>query len=165
MFLAPAVTPWNSTLAGAGFNNPAIRLYSYNRYSGELVDYTQYYLNLPDANQKGTATWVSEYSMSKDYGLKNLNLASMNSLVESFKAKDSKNFEKYFKFNAVSSNNETCDAVCKKLHICAITDVDLASYNKCVNAKTQELNVNKEKSKSKTKLSKILLYSFSEKLF
>ena len=51
MFLSPAVTPWKSTLPGVGYNNPSIRLYAYNRSSLDILDYSQYYLNLTKANE------------------------------------------------------------------------------------------------------------------
>ena len=53
MLLAPAVTPWETTLAGviggAG-NNPSIRLVEYDRHTGAALNVHQYYLNLTQAN-------------------------------------------------------------------------------------------------------------------
>jgi len=51
MFLSPAVTPWKSSLAGVGYNNPSVRLYKYDRDTAQVLDYYQYYLNLTRANQ------------------------------------------------------------------------------------------------------------------
>ena len=53
MLLAPAVTPWKSTLPGVGANNPAIRLFKYDRSTGIAQSYVQHYLNLTAANLKG----------------------------------------------------------------------------------------------------------------
>ena len=40
--LAPAVTPWNSTLAPeTGANNPALRLFKYDKRTGEVIEFCE----------------------------------------------------------------------------------------------------------------------------
>ena len=40
--LAPAVTPWLSTLAPeTGANNPALRLFKYNKETGEVIEFAK----------------------------------------------------------------------------------------------------------------------------
>ena len=40
--MAPAVTPWFSSLPGAGANNPAFRIYDYDINTEEILDATYY---------------------------------------------------------------------------------------------------------------------------
>ena len=68
MFMAPAVTPWKSTLAVVGANNPAVRLYSYNRTTGAIIDYVQYFMDLKLSTKAERAIWGVEYSSKSLFG-------------------------------------------------------------------------------------------------
>ncbi|KAH9491715.1 Acid sphingomyelinase-like phosphodiesterase 3b [Bulinus truncatus] len=64
-FVAPSVTPWrykkpiNGAEKTGDAHNPGLRLIKYNRTSGAQMDYSQYYINITDANAaSGTAVWV-----------------------------------------------------------------------------------------------------------
>jgi len=52
--LNPSVSPFKISANGlvVESSNPAVRLYRYNTYSGEIYDYAQYYLDLAEANRK-----------------------------------------------------------------------------------------------------------------
>ena len=55
-------------MSGVGANNPSLRLYTYERATGVIVDYTQYYLDLEKAKATGNHTWDIEYKASDLYG-------------------------------------------------------------------------------------------------
>lgn len=134
MFLAPAVTPWFSTMPGVGSNNPAIRLYKYSRQTGQVVDYTQYFLNLSAANIAGRDNWTVEYRATEAYGISAVDAASLSKLLQQF-ANDSQSpvlFNRYYRYNSVSRNLSDCTGQCKQQQICAASDVELGSYSQCL---------------------------------
>lgn len=133
LFMAPAVTPWNSTLPGLGANNPAIRLYHYSRSTGLIKDYTQYYLNLSDANARKKAKWEVEYRALRAYNLNgSLSAASLDALVLKFKENGSELFQRFYDFNSVSLDRSPCTGDCKRRHICSMTNIDVKDYNRCI---------------------------------
>ena len=133
MFLAPAVTPWKSSMPTVGPNNPSVRLYKYDKTSGEIIDYFQYYLNMSAANREGKAHWVLEYQATLTYGIGDVSAKSLDSLIASFDEASSDNFRKYYLYNSVSYDNLTkCDAFCKHYHVCAMKHVDYTRYKTCL---------------------------------
>uniref|UniRef100_A0ABM0MAT4 Acid sphingomyelinase-like phosphodiesterase 3b-like n=1 Tax=Saccoglossus kowalevskii TaxID=10224 RepID=A0ABM0MAT4_SACKO len=133
MFLTPAVTPWNTTLPGVGPNNPAIRLYEYNKDNFAIKDIKQYFLDL---SQSGTPTWKMEYSATAGYGIPDVTTASLQGLVDSFWDQTSDKFDKYYLYNSVSYDKKKCDSVCRKVQLCAITNVDFDDYAVCISEYT-----------------------------
>lgn len=49
-----------------------------------MLDYTQYYLNLPDANSAGTANWLAEYSLLEYYELQEITAITLHDLADRF---------------------------------------------------------------------------------
>ncbi|CAH1774784.1 unnamed protein product [Owenia fusiformis] len=137
-YLAPAVTPWATTLpgvVGSAANNPGIRLFKYDSTNTEPTDIWQYYLNLTEANTLERSEWKILYKARKDYNLTSLLPVSWDTLVESFKTTDSETFRKYIDFNGVGfSKDESCENQCKHIHICAIRNVDYNAYDRCINS-------------------------------
>lgn len=132
VFLAPAVTPWNSTMPGMGSNNPGLRLYHYKRKTGRITDYTQFYLNLTEANALGKANWQVEYKAKTAYNLTDVSPTSLDKLVAWFKQDGSELFQRYYDYNSVSLNKSPCVDMCKRRHICSITKIDFDDHNKCL---------------------------------
>ena len=141
LFVCPAVTPWNTTLAGVGANNPGIRLFKYRRDNVMLLDWEQYYLDLsrvPDTDDT-EPVWELAYRASEAYGLSDLSAQSMHELVESFEPDDSATFDAYYLHNSVDYDNSKCAGVCKQAHMCAITKVAKSSYTACLESGTEGL--------------------------
>lgn len=145
MFLAPALTPWNSTMPGMGANNPGLRLYHYRRSTGRITDYTQFYINLTEANTLGKANWHAEYKAKTAYNLSDLLPASLDALVAQFKQDGSPLFQRYYEYNSVSLDKSPCVDMCKRLHICAITKIDFDEHNKCLQTETSSNSSNNER--------------------
>ena len=136
MFLAPSVTPWKSTRIGASPNNPGIRLYHYDKASGDILDYDQYFLNLTAANAGGRADWLLEYKATEAYGVANVSAKNMDQVVKAFFPSSSEMFHKYYKYNKVSySAKFDCDPDCRLGHICAIMNISYPEFDKCTKDK------------------------------
>jgi len=134
MFIAPAVTPWFSTLPEVGSNNPAVRLYRYSQQTGHVVDYTQYFLNLTAANNAGYDNWTVEYRATEAYGISAIDAESLSDLVKKF-ANDSQSpdlFASYYRYNSVSYNVSNCTGLCKKQQVCAASEVEIDRYLQCL---------------------------------
>lgn len=54
----------------------------------QVLDYTQYYLNLPEANSKGEANWLVEYSMLEYYDLQEITAITLHDLADRFTQSD-----------------------------------------------------------------------------
>jgi hypothetical protein len=101
IFMAPSFHPTH---------NPALRFWRTNSQSGALMDYAQYYLSLNDANNGTDTAEHLEYTPSaafqsgalgSGYGLRNLNLTSMQWL-ESQLTPNSTWLEQYLFYRSVS---------------------------------------------------------------
>lgn len=50
----------------------------------QVIDYEQYYLNLPEANSFRSAYWGIEYSLLKHYELKEITALTLHDLADRF---------------------------------------------------------------------------------
>ncbi|XP_070580250.1 acid sphingomyelinase-like phosphodiesterase 3b [Ptychodera flava] len=135
MLLAPAVVPWRNKYVYRpefGANNPAIRLVKFQRSTGKLLDIIQYMTNLTEANEKGQPSWVQEYIATEAYSIDDVTTESLHGLVESMRPEGSENFAKYNLYNSVSYDTSPCDEVCKRTHICAITNIKMEEFDACM---------------------------------
>jgi len=140
LLLAPAVTPWETTLAGViggAANNPSIRLIEYDRTTGEVLDIHQHYLNLTEANirkENGQdPVWELAYKGTEYFQTDDMGTASLNAIAQKMVA-DDEYFQKYYSINGVLYDpEETCTFECKYIHYCAITEVEYDGYEGCVN--------------------------------
>ncbi|XP_031639378.1 acid sphingomyelinase-like phosphodiesterase 3b isoform X2 [Contarinia nasturtii] len=130
IMIAPSVTPKKQSI---GSNNPAMRLYKFDTDTGQVLDYTQYYLNLDDANKAGEAMWQAEYNLTTQYfGSGEVNAVALHNLADRFSNTDNPMFGKYYKANSVRYNTSPCEGVCALNHYCAITRVDYNEFNHCL---------------------------------
>lgn len=60
----------------------------------QILDYTQFYLDLPRANEEGGAKWATEYSFLEYYGLKEITPYSLHDLADRFTQPDDSAFPK-----------------------------------------------------------------------
>ncbi|XP_053122980.1 acid sphingomyelinase-like phosphodiesterase 3b isoform X2 [Hemicordylus capensis] len=136
MFLAPAVTPWKTTLPGVhnGANNPGIRVFTYDRDTLLVKDLTTYYLNLSLANTE-SPKWEKEYSLTEAFQIPDGSVLSMHVLLEKL-MKNNSHFQQYYRYNSVQYDLTDCDKSCQTDHICAIGEVDFAKYDQCIKARS-----------------------------
>ncbi|XP_059090918.1 acid sphingomyelinase-like phosphodiesterase 3b isoform X2 [Tigriopus californicus] len=140
--LAPAVTPWISTLAPeTGGNNPGLRLFKYDMDTGEILDYDQFWLNLAKANADNVPEWKMEYSFLEYYGLQGtIDLNLMLELTKKIRD-DVQTFERYYSANSVQFDTD-CDQTCRRYHLCAIFEQDYSQFEDCVSNSSRNLSSN-----------------------
>jgi sphingomyelin phosphodiesterase acid-like 3 len=132
IFLGPAVTPWRSSIQAIGSNNPSIRLYQYDRQSGQIQDIHQYYLNLTLANTQPTPTWQLEYKLTEAFDMKNATPQSFQQLLQKFKKPRSKEFQKFFVYNSVGVDISICNDTYKSIFMCSLKNVGYSDYHRCL---------------------------------
>ena len=134
VLMGPAVTPWN------GKNNPSMRLFTYNKHNGSILDYEEYYLDLMSANRKGYASWFPLYQASQSYGIQDLTANSMQVLLDSMsKSAQSWSFRNYLQhYSTGYMQGKSCNTTCWKQHLCSIKCVDFDCFDKCVVVQSHE---------------------------
>lgn len=139
MQLAGSVTPWGShdpvyrTLSVP--TNPSIRLYTYRRSSGELLDYTVYYLDLVKANAAAASQqephWERLYTASSDLKVADLSTASMVDLAHRITLSPEL-LTQYINFSSCLKDVGPCDRACRQAQLCAILGSRRASHEDCL---------------------------------
>ncbi|CRL00115.1 CLUMA_CG013396, isoform A [Clunio marinus] len=136
IMIAPSITP-RKMLGGS--NNPAMRLYKFETDTGQVLDYTQYYLDLESANSRkdGAPAWQSEYNLTTYYhGLgeisREISAVSLHNLADRFTNPEDILFSKYYRANSVRFPTQPCEGVCSLNHYCAITRIDYREYRQCL---------------------------------
>ncbi|XP_076630702.1 cyclic GMP-AMP phosphodiesterase SMPDL3A isoform X2 [Colletes latitarsis] len=136
IMMAPSISP--STPGGP--NNPGLRLYKFETKTGQVLDYTQYYLNLPEANSIGKANWVVEYSMLDYYELQEITPITLHDLADRFTQSNDYAFVRYYAANTVSLPREVeqiwgcggpLNGACALHHYCTVTRLNPESYKEC----------------------------------
>ncbi|XP_034178974.2 cyclic GMP-AMP phosphodiesterase SMPDL3A [Osmia lignaria lignaria] len=136
IMMAPSISPRTT----GGPNNPGLRLYKFETNTGQVLDYTQYYLNLPEANSKGEANWLVEYSMLEYYDLQEITAITLHDLADRFTQSDDYAFVRYYAANTVSLPREveqiwgcggSLNGACVLHHYCTVTRLNIESYNEC----------------------------------
>jgi hypothetical protein len=103
--------------------------------------YSQYYLNLVEANKQGAADWTLEYSLTSAYGLQSpITAKKMSDLLTEMKKNDTL-FDTYYKYNAVSMVNDTkCVQQCRTGQLCSMGYVDKDELHACLNPPVSSAN-------------------------
>ena len=112
-----------------GSFNPSVRLYKYNRITGAILDYEQFYLNLLETNE--IADWQLEYRAVETYNLSDLSAKNLKILVGRFK-EDADLFQKYHVYNSVSRDQSACTVQSKQRHICSMLEIDFKEFDRCL---------------------------------
>ncbi|XP_050462261.1 acid sphingomyelinase-like phosphodiesterase 3a [Cataglyphis hispanica] len=136
IMMTPSVTP----SAVGGPNNPGLRLYKFETNTGQILDYTQYYLNLPEANANGKANWMIEYSLLEYYELQEISAITLHDLADRFTQSNDYAFVRYYAANTVTLPREVeqiwgcggpLNGVCALHHYCTVTRLNPDSYKEC----------------------------------
>ncbi|RCN35990.1 hypothetical protein ANCCAN_18135 [Ancylostoma caninum] len=132
MLMSPAVTPWFSSLDGAGANNPAFRVYDAN-YDGTFNDIITYYVNLTELNNNPTNTsFLSEYSFKGAYQIKGpINLKAMVDLMERLK-NDNAVLSTYIHYNSVLWDPKMPEGTYRGGQLCSMEFADYPRYFSCL---------------------------------
>jgi len=132
--IAPGLSP-RALLEGVRqpvTSNPALRLYKYSVYDGKVLDYTQFSLSLErSAKEPQRAVWEPQYNFSSLYKTEAITAESLDKVYRDMNKEGSQKFNRYLKANTAGSPS-TCPAPCRRVHLCAIPNVDITFFNKCV---------------------------------
>ncbi|XP_055623192.1 acid sphingomyelinase-like phosphodiesterase 3b [Toxorhynchites rutilus septentrionalis] len=129
MMIAPSISPRRMGLS----NNPAMRLYKFDTDTGQVLDYTQYYLDLQQANLIEEAVWQPEYNLTTYYyGLGEVSAMALHNLADRFNQPDDTQFMKYYRANSVRHTTQPCEGACLLNHYCAITRLDYRDFRNCL---------------------------------
>ncbi|XP_011497631.1 PREDICTED: acid sphingomyelinase-like phosphodiesterase 3a [Ceratosolen solmsi marchali] len=139
IMVTPSITPYRVV----GPNNPGLRLYKFDNDTGQIVDYAQYYLNLPEANLGKRANWRLEYNLKEHYELNEVTAASLHDLADRFTQPRHNAFVRYYEANRVSLPREVeeiwgcggaLNGLCALQHYCAVTRLTTRAYSNCVSS-------------------------------
>ncbi|KAL0214359.1 hypothetical protein P9112_006543 [Eukaryota sp. TZLM1-RC] len=114
-----------------GGNHAAVRLYRYNKTTGIVLDYDQYYLNVTEANSNGKADWKLEHSGKKFFGVSDFSAKSVFSIYNSL-SRDTKLLNSFIRMNSVGLDESPIKPITKKRHLCALRWALLDDYNRCI---------------------------------
>ncbi|KAI5703350.1 hypothetical protein M8J75_010701 [Diaphorina citri] len=156
MMMAPSVSPRRIPI---GNNNPGIRIYKYDTVTGAVLDFSQYYLDLSEANAKNEAVWQLEYNLTSYYGLNELSPRSLHELAQSFTLSNSLLFERYHRAYAVNFNHhyQHCDSNCRHTHYCAITKLEFSDFRNCLETAAHALASSNNHQQRNAQLASLLL--------
>ncbi|XP_039444463.1 acid sphingomyelinase-like phosphodiesterase 3a [Culex pipiens pallens] len=136
MMIAPSISPRRMGES----NNPAMRLYKFDTDSGQVLDYTQYYLDLDQANLQEEAVWQPEYNLTTYYyGLAEVSSVALHNLADRFSNADDTQFAKYYRANSVRYSTQSCEGICLLNHYCAITRLDYREFRHCLETSAKAL--------------------------
>lgn len=104
-----------------------------------LIDYEQYYLDLPTANAQRTANWSLNYAFRRAYGTADVSASSLNQLLNKLKSSAATSgdagdgvWAKYEEYWTAGADVGKLDCVNRHTHLCAIEHLDYAPYDACI---------------------------------
>nr|XP_016934432.1 acid sphingomyelinase-like phosphodiesterase 3b [Drosophila suzukii] len=131
LMIAPSIVPHKAGISSS--NNPALRLYKFDTGSGQVLDYTQFWLDLPLANRANEPTWQPEYNLTHYYGLSEISAVALHNFAERFTGTEASWFTRYHRANAVRYHSgSACQGLCMLNHYCAITRLDYDEFRLCL---------------------------------
>lgn len=122
--MGSAMTPWQN-------RNPGVRLYKYDKSNFQLLDYTEFFTDIGEANRNGKVEWKISYSFLEEYGMKELSPKSLLELLEKFE-KDHELFKKWNFNKSSKQNNWDCNGSCKKQWICMMKSNSFQQLVNCI---------------------------------
>lgn len=75
--------------------------------------------------------WEKEYRLTEAFRVPDASPASMHRVMEQISSNKG-SLQKYYEFNSVNYDLTECHADCRIDHVCAMREVDLEAYEKCV---------------------------------
>ncbi|KAL8608057.1 hypothetical protein ACOMHN_023873 [Nucella lapillus] len=142
LFVAPSVTPWRFKLRTGETgppHNPAIRLVTYDRDTGDHVNIQQFRLDLPSFSQQLEANFTLLYSFTEHYRLADISATSLNKLISRMKSPPEGDalLNDYFRFSLAGAEPvEECNQMCKRKIVCGFQHYTNDEYHLCVDNNT-----------------------------
>ena len=99
----------------------------------QVLDYTQFSLSLSQSNTEGKAAWAAQYNFSSLYGAQSISPASLDKVYNSMVSQSSTTLDHYLLANTAGVEQpSSCTDSCRKVHLCAIPNVDITNFRKCI---------------------------------
>ena len=97
-----------------------------------MLDYTQYFLNLTEANIVGRAEWRVAYNFTRLYGMPDFNSLALHNIASAMLTHPYV-FQKYYTVNHMLRDRLAfCGSLCRQVHYCAATQIQYADYDDCI---------------------------------
>lgn len=101
-------------------------------YVCQVLDYTQYFLNLTEANINGRAEWRVAYNFTHLYGMPDFNALALHNIASAMLTHPYV-FQKYYTVNHMLRDKLAfCGTLCRQVHYCAATQINYADYDDCI---------------------------------
>jgi len=130
-FTAPSVTPWKPK-SGVS-HNPGIRLVKYDRETGRMLDYDQYFINLTESND-----WTKRrdftvlYTFTSAYGVPDMSPSSVRQAFARMESQQSPEAQKYCNNHVLSATDKPCTPVMRAEIFCGGLNPVLETAKDCV---------------------------------
>jgi sphingomyelin phosphodiesterase acid-like 3 len=96
------------------------------------LDYTQYYLNLTEANANGRAEWRRAYNFTQLYKMPDVNPIALHNVAAAMLTHPNV-FQNYYTVNHMLRDGlPYCGSLCRQVHFCSATQIDYADYDDCI---------------------------------
>jgi len=140
--VAPGISPMGR-LEGVRepvLSSPSIRLYKYSIYDGKVLDYSQFALSLTKSNTEDRPVWDLHYNFSSYFQTDVITAESMDRLYDRLVQDrdmpgeaDQSLTQRYLMANTGGVEHPSnCPEPCLKVHLCAIPNVDITNFMKCL---------------------------------
>ncbi|KAL0213587.1 hypothetical protein RCL1_007213 [Eukaryota sp. TZLM3-RCL] len=133
VFVAPSVLMEQHQKSGMGYegNNPAVRLVKYDRETGLVLDYIQYWMNLEASNKLNKAVWDVEYRASEFFGVADLSGPNMYKALLKM-AEDPEMLQQYWRYMNVLIGKPALKPSSFRMHLCGIRYLTYADVWACI---------------------------------
>eukprot|EP00090_Calanus_glacialis_P032199 TRINITY_DN53405_c0_g1_i1.p1 TRINITY_DN53405_c0_g1~~TRINITY_DN53405_c0_g1_i1.p1 ORF type:complete len:473 (-),score=159.30 TRINITY_DN53405_c0_g1_i1:33-1451(-) len=126
-------------------SSPSMRLYKYSVYDGKVLDYSQFSLSLSQSNTEGRPVWDLQYNFSSLYGAESISPASLDRVYNTMATQSSPLLDNYLLANTAGMDHpKDCRDTCRKVHLCAIPNVDITNFRKCISQANMAVRVGRE---------------------
>jgi len=132
------ITPAISPLFG---NNPAFDVFTYNRRSAALRDYSAYYFDLssPASQKNAPVKWQKEYSFAQAFGQPAFSASTLQAVYKLMPADQNGYLTKYETFYNVSNTaSPGIDANNWRAYWCGIANLTVPEYLGCISNSTKQ---------------------------
>ena len=129
--ITPAISPLFD-------NNPAFEIFTYDRRSSALNDYTAYYLDLASAaaQKNSSISWTKEYTFTTAYGQPALTAQSLQVVYDGMLGNEHDYRTKFDKYYDVSNTaSPGIDAKDWRAYWCGMTYLTVSEYTGCIATK------------------------------
>ncbi|GMT11342.1 hypothetical protein PFISCL1PPCAC_2639, partial [Pristionchus fissidentatus] len=132
LLMAPSVTPWFSSLPGAGSNNPAFRLFdTYDDERHAYKEITTYAIDLSRLNAGKQPEFAALYAYTLEYQMAGLTPKDFDNLITRMRADDNL-FYKYIANNAVLVDLNMPVEPYRSAQFCSMEHADFDNYYDCM---------------------------------